>query len=124
MRVAHFFKAEGLRGASALWRLGLFLAVFGAAIAGAKAKPPLRYEPLHVRNSCLVDSIHFYDLFLKKFPAAKGGWARVLRWGNEEGDSKIASGHAVTIFSAEGKVWSYDINFGLQPLAVPVEQRE
>jgi|GEM_PF-1545207 len=99
----------------------LFLALSPVRVE-AREKLPLKYEPLRVRNSCLVDSIHFYDLYRKKYPFDKGGWARVLRWGNEEGDFKIASGHAVTIFTAGGRVWSYDINFGIQALALPLER--
>ena len=89
----------------------------------AEERAPLRYEPLRVRNSCMVDSIHLYDLYLQKYPLSKGGWIRVLRWGNEEGDLKISSGHAVAVFTAKNQLWCYDINFGMHPLPVSVERR-
>ena len=117
-----FRRAGATRFASAfLWAA---LAVFACVASRARAREnlPLKYEALRVPNSCMVDAIHFYDLYRRKFPVEKGGWARVLRWGNEDGDIKISTGHAVTIFTANGKVWSYDINFGIQPLALPVER--
>jgi hypothetical protein len=86
-------------------------------------KPPMAYEPLSVRNSCMVESIHLYDVYLQKHRGAADAWARVLQWGIKDGDFNVAQGHAVTVFSLNGKLWTYDINFGFQPLDVPVDRR-
>jgi len=86
-----------------------------------KMKPPFAYEPLSVRNSCFVESVHFYDMYLSR--KIEGGWVRVLQWGNQDGDYKISSGHAVAIYVADGKLCGYDINFGFWPIGVPVERR-
>src|SRR3954469_15936591 len=75
-------------------------------------KPPFAYESLGVRNSCMVESIHFYDVYYQKHRGGADGWARILQWGIKDGDFKIALGHAVTVFSVEGHVWTYDVNFG------------
>lgn len=87
-----------------------------------KAKAPFYYEPLGVHNACLVESIHFYDLYRQKM--GKGGWVRVLQWGHQDGDSRISSGHAVVIYGVDGKLFGYDINYGFWALAVPFEKRE
>lgn len=87
-------------------------------------KPPFSYEPLAVRNSCFVESVHFYDRYLERQSRADGPpWARVLQWGNQEGDFKIGSGHAVTVFTRASQLFYYDVNFGVLPLAVPAERR-
>lgn len=87
----------------------------------AKASAPFYYEPLGVRNSCLVESVHFYDLYRKK--VGEGGWVRVLQWGIREGDFRISAGHAVAVYVADGKLFGYDINFGFWELGLPVEKR-
>ncbi|MFT3782614.1 MAG: hypothetical protein QM790_11420 [Nibricoccus sp.] len=84
-------------------------------------KPPFSYEPLNVRNSCLVESIHFYDVYKAKF--GDSGWARVLQWGNRDGDFKVSSGHAVAVYLADGKLFGYDVNFGHWMLDVPPDKR-
>ncbi len=85
-------------------------------------KPPFRYESLNVRNSCFVESVNFYDAYLRHYDG-EVPWAQVLQWGNAEGDIKIGQGHAVTVYAAKGKLWFYDINFGVVPIDVPVERR-
>lgn len=86
-------------------------------------KPPFAYEPLNVRNSCFVESVHFYDEYFRKKRDGEQSWARVLQWGNEMGDYKIVSGHAVAVFSLDGKLWSYDVNYGFEKLPVSAERR-
>jgi hypothetical protein len=111
-------------------RTSLFLAV-ALALGGCEAfipvpppppkvKPPFSYEPLGVRNSCFVESVHFYDVYNSKH--IDGGWVRVLEWGNQEGDYKLGTGHAVAVYLAGGKLFGYDINFGFWPIDVPVEK--
>jgi hypothetical protein len=87
-------------------------------------KPPFSYESLRTRNSCFVDSVHFYDEYLRHHHGEDLTWARVLEWGNEEGDFKLTSGHAVAVFVAKHQLWTYDVNYGMFPLNVSVERRE
>ena len=86
----------------------------------AKMTPPFTYESLGVRNSCFVESVHFYDVYRANNPEGGGGWVRVLQWGNEDGDYQISSGHVVAIYETEGKLCGYDVNLGFWPVAVPV----
>ena len=87
------------------------------------AKLPFPYEPLRVRNSCFVESVHFYDEYLRRGGANEAKWARVLQWGNTEGDLKMAQGHAVTLFTNKERLWFYDVNYGIQPVDVDVDRR-
>lgn len=86
-------------------------------------KPPFAYEPLAVHNSCFVEAVHFYDCYFQKQPAAEKNWAQVLEWGNQEGDFKVTSGHAVTVFLANDRLGYYDINFGVQWVDLAPERR-
>ncbi len=88
-------------------------------------KPPFKYEPLNVRNGCLVESIAFYDRYLaKKLGGKENTWCRVLSWGVEEGGFKVQMGHAVAVFAAKDRrLWFFDINFGLRALDVPFDRR-
>jgi len=86
-------------------------------------KPPFKYESLNVRNSCFVESVHFYDEYLAKERGGERTWARVLQWGNQEGDFKLNSGHAVTVFVAKERLWAYDINFSVRPVDLPIDRR-
>jgi hypothetical protein len=88
-----------------------------------KMKPPFPYESLGVRNSCFVESVHFYDVYTAWKVGGDAGWARVLQWGNQEGDYKISTGHAVAVYVTEGRLCGYDINFGFWPVDVPVAKR-
>ena len=85
--------------------------------------PPFAYEPLNVRNSCFVESVHFYDEYEGKHRGGNESWSRVLEWGNKEGDLKVETGHAVTLFVAKDRLWYYDINFGVLPIDVPLDKR-
>lgn len=116
---------------------GIFLAVClllagcaDAPIGGPKRplffgaeKLPFSYEPLGVHSSCFVESVHFYDRYFQKIEANEARWAQILEWGNREGDFEIHTGHAVTIFALNHQLWSYDVNFGVQPIDVPIERR-
>lgn len=93
----------------------------GAQVKGEK--PPFSYEPLNVHNSCFVESVHFYDQYLQKHRGGDTPWTRILEWGNQEGDLKFSTGHAVTIFVANGRMWYYDINFGVLPIDLPIDRR-
>jgi hypothetical protein len=86
-------------------------------------KPPFFYEPLSVRNSCFVESVHFYDEYLARRRGGENTWARVLQWGNSDGDMKVQNGHAVTVFVAKNQLWFYDINFGALPIELPLDRR-
>src|SRR5882724_10978055 len=86
-------------------------------------KPPFTYEPLNVHNSCFVESVNFYDHYYDKKRETALPWARILDWGNQEGDFGIASGHAVTVFVLHDQLWAYDVNFGFEPLGVEVPRR-
>lgn len=94
----------------------------GTPIAGTE-KAPFAYERLAVRNGCFVESVHFYDQYFKKQRDGEISWAQVLEWGNQEGDLKIRSGHAVTVFAAKDQLWYYDVNFGVQPVDLPLDRR-
>jgi len=87
-----------------------------------KMKPPFPYESLGVRNSCFVESVHFYDVYQGWKAGGANGWVRVLQWGNQEGDYKIGTGHAVAVYVAQDRLCSYDINFGFWPVEVPLGQ--
>ena len=101
------------------------LVAFGclaAALAGAaKPAPPFRHEPLNVANSCLVESIYFYDQFRERF--GEDAWVRVLQWGAKE-DEEVVAGHAVAVFEWKSRLWAWDVNHGFLPLDVPPAQRE
>lgn len=86
-------------------------------------RPPFAYEPLSVRNSCFVESVHFYDEYQRRQRPGGEGWARVLQWGNTEGDFKMGQGHAVTVYAHAGRLWFYDVNFGVQRVDVGIERR-
>lgn len=94
-----------------------------AGAPGKAEKPPFPYEPLKVRNSCFVESVNFYDQYFQKHRGGNNSWARILEWGNQEGDFQIASGHAVTVFVAKERLWYYDINFGVIPVPLPLDRR-
>lgn len=89
----------------------------------APEPPPFTYEPLRVRNSCFVESVHFYDMYRSRRDKADDDWVRVLQWGNQDGDFTLSSGHAIAVFTEKGELWSYDVNFGFSKLEVPVEKR-
>ena len=85
---------------------------------------PFNYAPLGVRNSCMVESVRFYDAFHTPARGGDNGWVRVLQWGNEAGNLQhITLGHAVSIFLMRDVLWMYDINFGFVPLSIPVAKR-
>jgi hypothetical protein len=88
-----------------------------------KVKPPIAYEPLVVRNSCFVESVHLYDRYRAKHAAAEGSWVRVLQWGNQDDDFNIGSGHAIALLVVKGQLWAYDVSFGFFPVDVPVDRR-
>lgn len=88
-----------------------------------KMKPPFAYEPLGVRNSCFVESVHFYDVYNAWNADGASSWARVLQWGHQEGDYKISSGHAVVVYVADGRLCGYDINYGFWRIDLPFEKR-
>jgi len=90
---------------------------------GVPVRAPLYYEPLMVRNACFVESVRLYDQYLGREIGGKGAWVKVLQWGSRERDDKIGLGHAVAVFTARGKLWTYDINHGFTELAVGVDRR-
>lgn len=95
---------------------------FAPGAAGpSHVHPPFHYESLGVHNSCLVESVHFYDLYRRKMGA--GSWVRVLEWGNRNDDYRIFSGHAVAVYVVDGKLFGYDVNFGFFDTGVPAERR-
>jgi hypothetical protein len=97
----------------------------GAAVSatGEPVRAPFYYEPLKVRNACFVESIRVYDQYLSRNIGGENGWVKVLQWGHRESDSKVGLGHAVTVFSWGGRLWTYDINHGFTQLAVAAERR-
>ncbi|WP_145928465.1 hypothetical protein OH491_25860 [Termitidicoccus mucosus] len=96
-------------------------------VAVPPAKIPFPYESLDVRNSCFVESVHFYDAYQQwRATASDGGdagWARVLQWGHLDDTSAVGLGHAVALCMDNGKLWMYDVNFGLSKLSVPASRR-
>jgi len=85
---------------------------------------PFNYAPLGVRNSCLIESVRFYDAFHAPARGGITGWVRVLQWGNEMGNLQhITLGHAVAVCLVRDVLWMYDINFGFVPLSTPVAER-
>lgn len=101
-----------------------FLALVCATVglrAGGKPVPPFQHARLNVANSCLVESIYFYDRFKERF--GEDAWVRVLQWGAME-DEEVVAGHAVAVFELRGRLWAWDINYGFLPLDLPSAQRE
>lgn len=102
---------------------GLVLSAAGAAGAPPKTKvpPPFPYARMSVANGCFVESVAFGDALR----ARSGGetWYRVLQWGAKE-DEEVVAGHAVTVFQHQGKLWTYDINYGFNVLETPVANRD
>jgi len=86
---------------------------------------PFRYAPLGVRNSCLVESVRFYDVFHTPALGGAGGWVRVLQWGNEAGTlvRPLTLGHAVAVCLVRDVLWMYDVNFGFVPLSTAPANR-
>jgi hypothetical protein len=97
----------------------------GAAVdaKGVPVRAPFYYEPLKVRNACFVESVRLYDQYLGRKIGGEDGWVKVLQWGHRESATKVGLGHAVAVFVARGKLWTYDINFGFTELAAPVGRR-
>ena len=95
---------------------------FAAALAGVgKPAPLFPHERLNVANSCLVESIYFYDQFRERF--GEEAWVRVLQWGAKE-DEEVVAGHAVAVFELKNRLWSWDVNYGFLPLDAPPAQRD
>jgi hypothetical protein len=94
-----------------------------ASHTGEPLKAPFYYEPLRVRNACFVESVHVYDQYVSRNLGGEKGWVKVLQWGHRESDTKVGLGHAVTVFTWAGKLWTYDINHAFTQLAVPVDRR-
>ena len=107
------------------YRYPFTIAVFGcfaATLAAAgKPAPPFKHERLNVANSCLVESIYFYDQFRERF--GEDAWVRVLQWGAKE-DEEVVAGHAVAVFELKSRLWAWDVNYGFLPLDLPPAQRE
>jgi hypothetical protein len=112
------FIARVPRTALALVFFACLLALLPAA---EKPAPPFQHERLNVANSCLVESIYFYDQFCERF--GDGAWVRVLQWGAKE-DDEVVAGHAVAVFELKGRLWAWDINYGFLPLDLPPAHRE
>jgi hypothetical protein len=97
----------------------------GGVVAFAPLAKPFNYAPLGVRNSCLVESVRFYDAFHTPARGGPGGWVRILQWGNDAGNLRhITLGHAVAVCLVRDMLWMYDVNFGFVPLRTPVEKRD
>jgi hypothetical protein len=95
------------------------------AVAISPLAKPFNYTPLGVRNSCLIESVRFYDAFRTPARGGAGGWVRVLQWGNEAGSLQhITLGHAVAVCLVRDVLWMYDVNFGFVPLGTPVAKRD
>lgn len=96
-----------------------------AAVAISPMANPFNYAPLGARNSCMVESVRFYDAFRASNPGGTGGWALVLQWGNSAGNLRqVALGHAVAVCLVQDTLWMYDVNFGFVPLRTPAAKRD
>ncbi|MBC8040693.1 MAG: hypothetical protein H7Y06_09135 [Opitutaceae bacterium] len=95
----------------------------GVSAAPPKAKTalPFPYARMGVANGCFVESVALGDALRARL----GGetWYRILQWGAKE-DEEAVAGHAVLVFQHLGKLWNYDINYGLNALETPVENRD
>jgi hypothetical protein len=117
-----------VRGALWLWLAAAVLLVGTAAARPVRSdvkrlKGPFTYDTLGVRNSCFVEAVNFYDEYMRRGQRGNEPWARVLQWGNEIGDYKMTAGHAVAVFADRGKLWCYDINYGMVELPVGLDRR-
>jgi hypothetical protein len=100
------------------WILGLLLA--GSAFA-AQPAAPFRHAPLGVRDGCFVESVAFYDALRERQGSA--AWCRILQWGAKD-DEEVVAGHAVAVFTHQGKLWGWDVNFGFAPLPIDAGRRD
>jgi len=96
-----------------------------STVVFSPATKPFNYAPLGVRNSCMVESVRFYDAFHTPALGGADGWVRVLQWGNEAGTlgRPLTLGHAVAVCLVRDVLWMYDVNFGFVPLSTPVAKR-
>ncbi len=92
-----------------LFLFGLLLALPPIAFAADTSPPPFPHAPLNVANGCFVESVALCDDFLDRNGAS--AWCRLLQWGAQE-DAEVVAGHAVAVFELNGKLWSWDVNFG------------
>ena len=100
------------------WIFGLLLA--GSAFA-AQPAAPFRHAPLGVRDGCFVESVAFYDALRERQGSA--AWCRILQWGAKD-DDEVVAGHAVAVFTHQGKLWGWDVNFGFAPLPIDAGRRD
>lgn len=98
----------------------LCLALSTVALA-AQPAAPFRYAPLGVRDGCFVESVAFYDALRER--QGSTAWCRILQWGAKE-DEEVVVGHAVAVFTHQGKLWGWDVNFGFAPLPVETALKE
>lgn len=87
----------------------------------AQPAAPFRYAPLGVRDGCFVESVAFYDALRER--QGSTAWCRILQWGAKE-DEEVVVGHAVAVFTHQGKLWGWDVNFGFAPLPVETALKE
>lgn len=87
----------------------------------AQPAAPFRHAPLGVRDGCFVESVAFYDALRERQGSA--AWCRILQWGAKE-EEEVVVGHAVAVFTHQGKLWGWDVNFGFAPLPVETALKE
>lgn len=111
----------------ALTLTGCVSSPFGAMRApnnqGIVLRAPKGYVPLRVPNACFVESVNFYDFYEQNRLGGNETWVRVLQWGDLKDEYTVKPGHAVAVFTAGGKVWIYDVNYGFVDAKVPVPRR-
>jgi hypothetical protein len=88
----------------------LILVIISAPTYGQVSKKKLL---LNYPNSCLVNSVLFYEEINNKFKS-KNIWSEVLGivYLENENGRTVQQGHAVCIFEWKGKFFMYDINNG------------
>jgi len=88
----------------------LILVIISAPTYGQIYKKKLL---LNYPNSCLVNSVLFYEEINNKFKS-KNIWSEVLGivYLENENGRTVQQGHAVCIFEWKGKFFMYDINNG------------
>ena len=88
----------------------LILVIISAPTYGQVSKKKLL---LNYPNSCLVNSVLFYEEINNKFKS-KNIWSEVLgiAYLENENGRTVKQGHAVCIFEWKGKFFMYDINNG------------
>lgn len=106
--------------------LALTLAFAAGARISAAAPPTIEqigYTPISAPNACLPDSVGFRSAYQSYQQSRnQSPWSRILVVYRRNGAAIQA--HAYCVFSADGKLWTYDQVGGTQPAPVSDTEKD